>query len=165
MLPHKRKHKHTNTHTQTPATSRRRQILISRNVSELIRVASQTQTLTHTNTVYYHGLEQTKARQYSCMTAISVRRQILVSRIGSGLTGAASQTANTNTLPHTPIPATSRRRQILPSRTVSELSSVASQTQTQTPTHTQTRSIFAGLKRRKHVSTLALQPPLGEDKF
>ena len=126
---HTRTHPHT--HKRTPATSRRSQILLYRIVSELICVASQTQAQhTHTNIGYFHGLEQTTARQYSCMTAISGRRQILVSRTGSGLTGAASQTANSNTLPHTPIPATSQRRQILISHIVSELTCVASQTQT-----------------------------------
>ena len=103
-------HTHTNTHTQTPATStfgvqssRRRQIQISRIVSELTGVASQTQhttTHTHTNTVYFHGPEKTKARYYSCMRATSRRRQFPISRIASELTSVASQT-QTQTHPHT----------------------------------------------------------------
>ena len=135
------------------ATSRRRQILISRIVSELTSVASQTQTQTHTHT-------QTPAT--------SRRRQTLISRIVPELTSVASQTqpqTHTRTDAHTNTSLLSPK-----STSVFAYSSRAYQcyltnANTNPPARTQTLPTLVGLKRQEHVCSPARRPPLGEHKF
>ena len=134
---HKHKHKHEHTHTHT-TTSRRRQIVLSRIVSELASVASQTQIPTHTDTNTSHLSAETNSafpysfRAYQC--CLTNANKNIHTQTRPTFTGLKRRKPVSISC----MSATSRRRQSLISRIVSALTSVASQTQTHTHKHTQT---------------------------